>query len=105
MRIAVAGARSTRQHSTMTTTSDIITQLPLPDIDAVSFYERDEITTDLICCYVAIAGRIWTFHEEQKGWDELIAHLARLPGFRADWYEVVVQPPFAESQTIAFDRR
>ena len=104
MRIAIASVRSTSQHGAMATTPDMITQLSLPNIDAVTFYKRHEITTDLICCDVAIAGHIWTFHEEQKDWDELITHLAKLPGFRADWYEAVVQPPFAASQTIAFDR-
>lgn len=89
----------------MTITPAILAQLPLSDIDAVIFYKRDEITTDLICCDVEMAGRVWTFHEEAKGWQDLIAHLSALPGFRADWYEAVAKPPFSASETIAFDRR
>lgn len=57
-------------------TPDILAQLPLPEIDTVVFYKRDEITTDLICCDVEVAGCIWTFHEEAGGWKDLIAHLA-----------------------------
>ncbi|SEQ47902.1 hypothetical protein [Sphingobium sp. YR768] len=89
----------------MTITPATLAQLQLPDIDAVIFSKRDEIVTDLICCDVDIAGRVWTFHEEVKGWDILIAHLSALPGFRADWYEAVVKPPFAAIETVAFDRR
>jgi hypothetical protein len=89
----------------MTITPAILAQLPLADIDAVIFYKRDEITTDLICCNVEIASRTWTFHEEVKGWEKLILHLSALPEFRADWYETVVNPPFARCETIAFVRR
>lgn len=89
----------------MTITPAVLAQLPLPEIDAVVFYKRDEITTDLICCDVEMAGRVSTFHEEAKGWMDLIAHLSALPGFHADWYESVVSPPFKASETVAFDRR
>ena len=63
------------------------------------FYKRDEITADLICCDVEIGGKVWTFHEEADGWLDLITHLSALPGFRVDWYEAVVSPPFATSET------
>lgn len=89
----------------MIITPATIAQLPLADIAAVVFYKRDEITTDLICCDVEVAGRVSTFHEEAKGWADLITHLSTLPGFRADWYEAVVSPVFATSKTVAFDRR
>jgi hypothetical protein len=89
----------------MTITPAIISHLPLPHINAVVFYKRDEITTDLICCDVDVSGRVWTFHEETTGWTDLIAHLSALPDFRADWYENVVSPPLATSETVAYDRR
>jgi len=89
----------------MIITPAIIAELPLDDIAAVVFYKRDEITTDLICCDVEVAGRVSTFHEEAKGWADLIEHLSALPGFHADWYEAVVSPAFAANETIAFDRR
>jgi hypothetical protein len=86
-------------------TPDILAQLRLSDMDAVVFYKRDEITTDLICCDVEAAGRVWTFHEEAAGWKDLIAHLASLPGFRTDWYAEVVNPPFATNETVAYQSR
>ncbi len=89
----------------MTITPTILRRLPLSEIDAVVFYKRDEITTDLICCDVEVRGRVWTFHEEAVGWQTLIAHLSALPGFRGDWYEAVVRPPFEASRTVAFGRR
>jgi hypothetical protein len=79
--------------------------LPLTTIDAVVFYKRDEITTDLICCDVEAQGRVWTFHEEADEWQTLVAHLSKLPGFRGDWYEAVVVLPFDASETLAFERR
>jgi hypothetical protein len=101
----IADVRFARQHNTMIITPAIIAQLSLADIDAVVFYKRDEITTDLICCDVEVAGRVSSFHEEAEGWNDLIAHLSALPGFRADWYEAVASPAFAASETVAFDRR
>ena len=89
----------------MTITPAILRQLPLSAIRAVIFYKRDEITTDLICCDVEVAGQVWTFHEEAAGWSDLIAHLSALPGFGADWYETVASDPFARSETVAFERR
>lgn len=83
---------------------DIIDQLPLDRIDRVIFYNRDELATDLICCDVAIGGQDWFFHEELPGWDLLLKHLEQLPGFRTDWYVAVVDPPFARSETLAFER-
>jgi len=78
--------------------------LPLGQIESVTFYKRDEITTDLICCDVQVSGTIWFFHEEMDSWAALIQHLEHLPGFRADWRAAVVQPPFAENRTVAFQR-
>jgi len=89
----------------VTITPAILAQLPLPDIDTVVFYKRDEITTDLICCDVEVQGRVWTFHEEAVGWQELIEYLSALPSFRADWYSAVTSSPFATDETVAFDRR
>jgi hypothetical protein len=83
---------------------NVIEQLPLDQIEQVTFYKRDEITTDLICCDVELNGQTWSFHEEAIGWDSLLHHLERLPGFKSDWYEAVVQPPFAASGTVAFKR-
>ncbi len=82
----------------------LLDELPLADVDAVVFYKRDEITADLICCDVSVAGRLWFFHEEAPVWAALVAHLSNLPGFRTDWFAAVACPPFATSETIAFER-
>ncbi len=84
--------------------ADILSQFPLANVVKVTFYKRDEVTTDLICCEVVVGDRVWTFHEELKGWDLLIDYLQGLPSFQADWFAAVSQPPFAESETIAFSR-
>ncbi|MBB5713130.1 hypothetical protein [Sphingomonas xinjiangensis] len=89
----------------MKITRATLRQLQLPEIKAVTFYKRDEITTDLICCEIDVGGQVWSFHEEAAGWSNLIAHLSALPGFRTDWYETVTSEPFYTSETVAFERR
>lgn len=79
-------------------------QLGLDRIERVTFFKRDEFTTDLICCEVEIDGQVWFAHEEADGWDMLLHHLEKLPGFRSDWYAAVSQPPFAPSATVAYTK-
>ena len=74
------------------------------DQGCVTFYKRDELTTDLICSEVRAANRDWFFHEEAQGWQLLLNHLAALPGFNADWFAAVSQPPFKCSKMIAYQR-
>ncbi len=83
---------------------DFSERLPLDGIEKVTFFKRDEITTDLICCEVVAAGQTWFFHEDLPAWDTLLRHLEQLPGFRADWYAAVAQPPFAACETVAYER-
>ena len=85
--------------------SHMLCQLPLAEIDRVTFHKRDEITTDLICCDVTVDGKVFTFHEELVGWDLLLQHLYKLPSFRTDWYAAVSKPPFATSEMEAFSRQ
>lgn len=82
----------------------VLSQLPLAQIAKVTFYKRDEVTTDLICCDVVMADKVWSFHEELTGWDLLMDHLQTLPHFRADWFDYVSRPAFAASETIAYCR-
>lgn len=86
-------------------TADVLARLPLTEIDNVTFYKRDEITNDLICCDAAVGDDVWTFNEEQVGWDLLIGHLEALPDFRVDWFVAVSQPPFETSEIVAFSRQ
>jgi hypothetical protein len=78
--------------------------LPLQQIDSVTFYKRDEIAADLICCEVVVGGRTFFFHEEAEGWDLLLRHVEQLPGFRRDWYGAVVKPSFEPRETLAYCR-
>ena len=38
--------------------AELLARLPLTQIDKVTFYKRDEVTTDLICCDVAVGDEI-----------------------------------------------
>lgn len=84
--------------------NDIRERLPLCAIKRVTFFKRDELTTDLICCAVEADEQVWFFHEEAEGWDGFVSYLAGLPGFKTDWHEAVVQPPFSPRETVAFVR-
>ena len=83
---------------------DVIDKLSLPEIRKVTFYKRDQVTTDLICCNVVVANKVWSFHEELRGWGQLIDHLQGLPSFRVDWFASVSRPPFETCETVAFFR-
>ena len=85
--------------------ADLLAHLPLTEVTKVTFYKRDEVTTDLICCDVLVADEVWSFHEELAGWGLLLDHLEGLPSFRAHWFTAVSQPPFATSETVAFSRQ
>lgn len=85
-------------------TPAVLEQLPLAKIDRVTFFKRDELTTDLICCDVQAAGRDWLFHEEMVGWELLLDRLKGLPSFQDDWFSAVSQPPFVSATTVAFQR-
>ena len=46
----------------------------------------------------------WFFHEEAPEWSAVLALVERLPGFDREWPSKVIQPPFAENRTVAFQR-
>jgi len=83
----------------------MLERLPLEAIDKVTFYKRDEAATDLICCNVEVGGEIWIFNEELVGWDLLLGHLGKLPGFRQDWFAAVSDPPGAPCETVAYRKQ
>jgi hypothetical protein len=93
-----------RQQAKTRSSPDGLCDIPLANIDRVTFFKRDEITTDLICCEIVSPGQVQTFHEEMPVWDALMAHLAGLPGFQQDWFAAVSQPAFQPRETVAFER-
>lgn len=82
--------------------------IAIDDVELVTFFKRDEITTDLICCEIAVSapkgGQTWFLHEETPGWERLVKLLERLPGFDPDWRDKVSKPAFVENRTVAFRR-
>lgn len=82
----------------------LLYHLPLGDIETVVFYKRDEVTSELICCDVKIAGKTWMFHEALAGWDLLLNHLSGLPGFRSDALAATTQRDFDAGIVVAFRR-
>jgi hypothetical protein len=60
-----------------------VVQVPFAEIREVTFYKRDELTTDLICCDVLVgtgeSALVWTLHKEMWGFDKLTQLLEELP--------------------------
>ena len=83
---------------------NMLDELHLDEVSKVSFYKRDELTTDLICCDVVAGDKTLTFHEEMKCWDALIDHLQMLQGMDKGWFAKVSEPAFAATETVAFER-
>ena len=77
---------------------------PLETINRVTFYKRDELTTDLICCDVESANGTLFLHEEADEWPSAVEQLACLEGFRKDWLSQVSQPPFQPCTFVAYER-
>ncbi|MEL7682821.1 hypothetical protein AAG594_00640 [Citromicrobium bathyomarinum] len=82
-----------------------IAKPPLDTIESITFFKRDELTTDLICCEINANGQTHLYHEEWEGWEDLIADLEGIDGFRRDWFSKVSQPPFSASRFLAFESR
>ena len=84
--------------------SQFLAQISISEIDRVSFFKRDEIKPDLICCELQIGDKTWLFHEEEEIWEILLEQLGQLEGFNTNWREDVVDPPFESNPTVAYER-
>ncbi|MFI0845329.1 hypothetical protein [Mesorhizobium sp. IMUNJ 23232] len=87
-----------------TINANFLRRIELSEIERITFYKRDEITTDLICCELEIGGKTWLFHEEMPGWKLLLKHFQKLPGFHPDWFAAVSHPAFEACVTVAYRR-
>ena len=63
----------------------------------------------IVCCEIVVItdnrSESWFFHKETANWEDVLRLVGRLPGFDSDWRAKVIQPPFAESRTVAFKRQ
>lgn len=81
----------------------------LSSVGRVEFFKRGEVTTNLICCEIALTGKtdagdVIFAHEDMPHWEELIRKLEFLGGFDVEWFSHVSQPPSAEYRYLAFER-
>lgn len=82
----------------------MIQGIDLDKVERVTFYKRDELTTDLICCRVDCGRQSLHFHEEMPEWSDLLLRLGELQAFKSDWFTSVSQPAFAVCETVAYVR-
>jgi len=80
----------------------------LDEVRKVTFFKRDQITVDLICCDIEVdtpEGFVtWFNHEYDESWQLWIEQLGTLPEFDSDWFSRVSQPAFAPSVSVAYER-
>lgn len=82
--------------------------VPLAAVLCIVAFKRDMLTTDLLCLefrYVDTAGTPMhvEINEDMPGFEQVIAALERkMPGFDKDWRAKVVNPPFAQNETVIF---
>jgi len=84
-----------------------IAEIKSRDVNEVVAFKRDLFTEDLICVQITFGHgnheRTEEIHEEMRGFDEVMAHLARqLPGFDRDWRMKVVKPAFEAIWTVLY---
>jgi hypothetical protein len=77
-----------------------------PEVARISTYKQDLFSVDSVCLLFELAGeRSVELWEEDNGFRGLADHLHdyfnEVP---IDWFEVVVQPPFATNARILYDR-
>jgi hypothetical protein len=80
----------------------------LPEIVRIDADKRDQGAVDLICfdiCYETYGDWMASAHEDLESWEERTACLLDLPGFDADWFARVSQPPFPECRPLVYERR
>jgi hypothetical protein len=79
------------------------------EIEKITAYKRDLLTTDLICLFFARGDEMgFEVHEESNRWMEFIDALPDfLPGCwpKKLWLPHVTIPPFQPNTTIIFNRR
>jgi len=76
------------------------------DMTSISVFKRDLFSYDLICMVIRTGTVELEFDEEMDGWESAIEALPKyLPGASspAEWWDKVVHPAFALSETLLFE--
>ena len=86
--------------------SEDIAQISWQEIEEVTAFKRDLITTDLICIEIRTHDdRVMEFNEEVAGFEPCLEEMQRnLHGFDTRWHEKVVKPAFAANKTVLFSK-
>jgi hypothetical protein len=78
--------------------------LDLKSLTKIVAYKRDLFTVDQVCFALQAPDGHWrTVTEDDPVWQALLERLERLDGFDLDWREKIIQPPFAENETVVFE--
>lgn len=87
--------------------SESKTELKWNEVNGVVAYKRDCFTVDLICLGFTTPDGGVELNEEMDGWEALIDAVPSLvPGTtpKEEWWDKVVDLPFAANPTVLFSR-
>lgn len=80
-------------------------KLKYSDIDRISGYKLDLMTTDEICMDIFVGEWKITFSESDRGWYQLQTRLkTAFPSIPDNWDVQIMQPPFATTFTVLYER-
>ena len=85
----------------------LVTRIEWPEVQQVTAYKADLLTYDSVTLVFLLAGQRGqvTLYEEMEGFEILMkAMTAALPIAPANWYEQIIQPPFATNEMRLFSR-
>lgn len=75
------------------------------DIVKIEAFKIDLLTFDEIVMEFETTERQMTITESTNGWNDFITHLPKVfPSINPEWWPEVVQPSFAESRTIVYEK-
>jgi hypothetical protein len=87
---------------------DRVAELKWSEVERVFTYKVDCFGYDMIWLAFERHGHDEAIHipEEAEGFENLMSAIGKtFPEINPEWYLMVMQPPFAETLTILFERR
>lgn len=76
------------------------------DVERITAYKRDQLSTDLICLdFACVEGDgLYMVHEDLPGYEEMVRTLEATLPLLAGWWAEVAHPPFAPNATVIYQR-
>jgi hypothetical protein len=74
-------------------------------VSHIDTYKRDHLTTDEVCLDIFWQEWKMTIGEDTPGWHQFVSRMTEVfPQIPEDWWDIVVQPPFAANFRTIYQR-